>query len=287
MTRNTAQRLALFLGGIPLLVLAVLYLPFGRHAVIALVALAVQGIAAVETVRFFDHEAKEIPAWPSSAAAVLTGLSTYMASLFGLPAFEILACTSTVAFLALSAPMAFATRESAPKILRTLGARALTQLYAGVLGSYFILITSGFEQGAAAIFSFLLITFGNDSLAWLFGMTMGKRRGLIQMSPNKSLAGFAGGFLGSLTGALLASILFPRAGFPSRLPLALWSIAIGAVVIVGDLVESAMKRSSGLKDSGAIVPGRGGVLDSFDSLLFAAPVFVVFARLTGMFAALP
>ncbi len=59
--------------------------------------------------------------------------------------------------------------------------------------------------------------------------------------------------------------------------------AIGAAVIVGDLFESALKRSAGIKDSGSAVPGRGGFLDSFDSLLFAAPVFYGLSLLFGFF----
>lgn len=297
MTRNTVQRLALFCLGIPALVVAVYWLDMGRHITFAALVCLILAFAAKETVQLFSAGRTPVDARPSVIAAVFMGVSVYLACItsarnvswsgplrFGMP-LETIAYSATAVFLVMIAPSAFARKESAPEILHIFGTRAFTHWYVGVLGSFLVVITSGFELGTEAILSFLLMTFGNDSLAWLFGMTLGKTRNIVPMSPNKSVAGFVGGFFGSMAGAFVAKALFPQAGFPDAAVLALWSLVVALSVITGDLVESSMKRSAGVKDSGTIVPGRGGVLDSFDSLLFSAPVFVLFAYATGAFQA--
>jgi len=131
---------------------------------------------------------------------------------------------------------------------------------------------------------FFLVVYLNDSLAWLFGNLFGKNnKGFIKASPNKSLAGFFGGFLASVASGLLVFFLFPvlfkglaedgtylTSGI---VKIVLLSLVMGIVAIFGDLTESVLKRSCEVKDSGNLIPGRGGVLDSVDSVIFAAPVF--------------
>jgi len=105
-------------------------------------------------------------------------------------------------------------------------------------------------------------------------VTLGHKRGIFTVSPNKSLEGLLAGMAGSVGFAFLGPVLLPGIvprSWPTLLALGL---ACGVAVVAGDLFESAIKRSAGVKDSGSIVPGRGGILDSFDSLLFAAPVFI-------------
>jgi phosphatidate cytidylyltransferase len=121
----------------------------------------------------------------------------------------------------------------------------------------------------------------NDSLAWAAGLLFGKgNRGIIAASPNKSVAGFIGGLAASVLVGLGASLFMPAA-FSSKWLISPWAgimlgLLSGIAACLGDLGESAMKRSVHIKDSGTIIPGRGGVLDSIDSISFAAPVFYVF-----------
>ena len=169
---------------------------------------------------------------------------------------------------------AFSKKENFPSILQSASAEMLIFFYCGILGSFLVYITSCFSMHAEPVFAFTLLTFSNDSLAWFFGMLFGRKRGIVAVSPSKSMIGFLGGFLGSLAAGVFSFALFPQA-WNSDISLVLFlSAAMGISVIIGDLVESALKRSSGVKDSSSIIPGRGGVLDSFDSLLFSAPVFV-------------
>lgn len=128
---------------------------------------------------------------------------------------------------------------------------------------------------------FLVTVFMNDSIAWLFGMLFGKNnRGYVRVSPNKSIAGFIGGYLGAILTCLIATFAFPQIIETQDLALKIIkAVSLGFITataaIIGDLTESAFKRSSNKKDSGMLIPGRGGVLDSCDSILFSAPIFYI------------
>ena len=100
-------------------------------------------------------------------------------------------------------------------------------------------------------------------------------RGYIAASPNKSIVGFIGGILSSITAAILFKVLFPNIITTSYGNLAIIGFFTSLAAIVGDLIESVFKRSCNIKDSGNIIPGRGGVLDSIDSILIAAPIFYI------------
>jgi phosphatidate cytidylyltransferase len=110
----------------------------------------------------------------------------------------------------------------------------------------------------------------SDTGAYYAGSAFGSHRMAPVISPKKSWEGVAGGVIGSLIGALLGHFWFFQ-----RLPLA-HALALGVVLcaagILGDLGESMLKRTAGVKDSSALLPGHGGVLDRVDSLLVAAPV---------------
>jgi phosphatidate cytidylyltransferase len=143
---------------------------------------------------------------------------------------------------------------------------------------------SRLDHSSLVIFVFLLMVFGSDSVAWAAGMLFGKgNRGIVAASPNKSVAGFIGGIGTSiLVGA--GAEFFAKEALVSRFlpPLAagiLLGLLSGCASSLGDLAESALKRSSGMKDSGNIIPGRGGVLDSIDSIALAAPVFYLGYRI--------
>jgi phosphatidate cytidylyltransferase len=120
----------------------------------------------------------------------------------------------------------------------------------------------------------LLVIWGNDTGAYFVGKKFGKRKFFPAISPNKTIAGSVGGILFGLVISLFFAFVYPQ----------LWTVAIallfGLLISVlgqlGDLVESAIKRSTGTKDSGKIIPGHGGVLDRFDSLIFTFLVLQLF-----------
>jgi phosphatidate cytidylyltransferase len=113
-----------------------------------------------------------------------------------------------------------------------------------------------------------------DSSAYFVGGTFGRRRLAPNISPNKSVEG-------ALAGLAAAAIVATLIGFGLQVPpllMAGYGLAIAAATIVGDLVESFIKRQTGVKDSGVLIPGHGGLLDRMDSLLFCAPIAVLYLR---------
>lgn len=129
--------------------------------------------------------------------------------------------------------------------------------------------------GIQWLFVIMLIVMTNDSTAYYTGSAFGKHRLYPLVSPKKSIEGAIGGLCGSMAGTLIA-----RATFFTQLTIVdalLTAIIIGILGQTGDLFESLLKRSFGVKDSGNIIPGHGGVLDRLDSIIFAAPVTYYYA----------
>jgi phosphatidate cytidylyltransferase len=123
----------------------------------------------------------------------------------------------------------------------------------------------------------LIVTWFGDSGAYFGGHAMGRRKLLPSVSPAKTVEGALWGLAGSVFGAvLLATVFLPRMGGGENLsPLAaaILGLVLGAVAQTGDLAESVLKRSAGVKDSGVLVPGHGGVLDRFDAIFLTVPLF--------------
>lgn len=128
----------------------------------------------------------------------------------------------------------------------------------------------GIEPGAAWIFLVLLVTWGQDVLAYFVGKYAGRTRMTPGLSPKKTWEGAIGGMAGAVGGGVLAVAL---CGLPISLgAAALLGVVGGIVGPLGDLSESFIKRQVGVKDAGHLIPGHGGALDRIDSLLFTAPV---------------
>ena len=146
----------------------------------------------------------------------------------------------------------------------------LSLLYVGGGIIFLILIPhreNGFEPWL--ITGVLVLIWANDSFAYLVGRFFGKRRWLPDISPMKTVEGYWGGLAFSLIAAVLLSLYIPLLTLGQWLVLALTVVFFGNA---GDLIESKLKRSAGVKDSGDILPGHGGLLDRLDSLLLAAPI---------------
>jgi phosphatidate cytidylyltransferase len=130
------------------------------------------------------------------------------------------------------------------------------------------------DNGVALLLFLFVLIWGADSAAYFVGRKWGKTKLAPQVSPGKSVAG--------LIGAVLFALIFSLAIFGiTNMPIALWPYGILLALItvlfsiLGDLFESAMKRQAGVKDSGKLLPGHGGILDRIDSLTAAAPIFVL------------
>jgi phosphatidate cytidylyltransferase len=149
-------------------------------------------------------------------------------------------------------------------------------LYVGLLLAHLGLLRS-YRDGAWWVFAALLTTWLYDIGAYVTGRTVGKRPFMRHISPKKTVEGVAGGLaLSTLAG--LATV--PTVGLRVWQALLLGLLA-GVAAQIGDLVESMIKRQAGVKDSGAIFPGHGGVLDRIDSLLFSGALIAYLALLFG------
>ncbi|MDT8317442.1 MAG: phosphatidate cytidylyltransferase [bacterium] len=146
-------------------------------------------------------------------------------------------------------------------------------LYVAFLMSHLILIRGLADGGALVLFLFV-ITWGGDTAAYFTGRAIGKVKLYTAISPNKSVEGLIGGFFGGV----VAAIVYKLALLPSVLLIDAMSagVVIGVLGPLGDLAESMLKRSSGVKDSGGLIPGHGGILDRVDSILFSAPFLYYF-----------
>jgi phosphatidate cytidylyltransferase len=128
------------------------------------------------------------------------------------------------------------------------------------------------------IIGFFLLLWANDTGAYLTGITFGKHKLMERISPKKTWEGFFGGVV---TAVLIAWLLSGWLGVIDNIHWAIIAVIISVAGTYGDLVESMLKRSIGVKDSGTIMPGHGGFLDRFDSAIISFPLVYLFISLFG------
>ncbi|MSO19225.1 MAG: phosphatidate cytidylyltransferase [Acidobacteria bacterium] len=122
------------------------------------------------------------------------------------------------------------------------------------------------EGGAPLVLFTMVVVWASDSTAYFTGLAFGKHLAFPRISPKKTWEGVAGSMVGAMIVGVAGYFIF------HDWTVFLLSVAVNIAAQIGDLVESAMKRSAGVKDSSQLVPGHGGVLDRIDALLFAAPM---------------
>jgi phosphatidate cytidylyltransferase len=148
-------------------------------------------------------------------------------------------------------------------------------VYAGLLLSFLALAKRDLPHGGDWVLIILMTAWFGDTGAYFAGRFLGKTKLYPAISPGKTRAGAVGGLLGSFGAAALANLwFFPELGWVHG---AIVTVAGGALGQCGDLVESMMKRAFGVKDSGKILPGHGGILDRVDAVLFIAPFVYYYA----------
>lgn len=150
--------------------------------------------------------------------------------------------------------------------------------YMGLLPSFACKILD-LENGVSWFISLLVVVFAGDTLAYMFGILWGKKKIMPTISPKKTYFGSLGGLIGSSFAAFFCALSM---NLPTTNML-LMGIIVGAIAQFGDLFESMLKRVADIKDSGAILPGHGGILDRIDGVLFAAPFVYFFASFIYQF----
>lgn len=151
-------------------------------------------------------------------------------------------------------------------------------VYIGVLASYLVKLRY-LPDGGSWLIVLSAATAGSDTGAYLFGTAFGRNKLCPGISPNKSIEGAVGGLVSGVAAALLlAWLLFDHVGW---LFVAGAAVVLTGVGILGDLLESVIKRGAGAKDSGTILAGHGGALDRIDSMLMAGPFFYYMLLIMG------
>ncbi len=216
----------------------------------------------------------DIAAGLLSAAALLTIF--YFTQPRKLPDFLMI---QLVLILLTAGTLTSAMIRGAPfdRMIASAGATVLSVMYVVLLGGHLIVVRVGFPAllSKHLLSFFFLVLMGSDSAAYYGGRLFGRNKLAPNVSPGKTWEGAIAGMLASLLLAAGAHYwFFPELPLKFGLPLA---GVMNIVGVLGDLTESALKRSSGAKDTAQILPGHGGILDRIDSLLFNAPLIYYFA----------
>lgn len=144
-----------------------------------------------------------------------------------------------------------------------------------------LVLIRGWQNGNRLILLPFIIAWFSDTFAYYFGRLLGKRRFQRKLcpdiSPKKTVIGFVGGIIGSITGVLLWANIIMNVNY-KWYELVLLGIVSGIISQIGDLVASLIKRYIGVKDYGNIIPGHGGILDRFDSILFITPIVYYYIK---------
>ena len=192
-------------------------------------------------------------------------------------------------WLLLTLTWALAARRPADRPLGAVAVTLLAPLYAGALPAFLLVLRHGAYPmrswaGTWLVFFPLIVIWICDSFAMFGGMLIGGPKLSPVVSPGKTRSGGVAGIVGAvIVGAVFGWWVFPAAGVDAR-PVGALVIAFVLSIVgqLGDLLESLLKRGAGVKDSGTLIPGHGGILDRFDSLYFALPVCAFLYRVLGV-----
>lgn len=275
---NFLQRVLLFIIALPLLLFIIIYFdPYSHLGWISLIII-ISALGSLESLFLLlpyprPSEKTLIPVLGTllSAAAAAENFLSLPFSVF------LLFLVFSIGLILLFRLISWSREELSGFTSRT--ALTITAfLYPGLFTAYLVRFAE-FSSALPLMILFLILNFGNDTFSYLAGRFFGSTsKTLFAVSPKKTLIGYVGGFLGAIALGSIFSHFVPSlfaSGLFHEYPALriLLYVCTAFFANVGDLIESALKRSVEKKDSGNFVPGRGGMLDSIDSLLFSAPFF--------------
>ncbi len=264
------QRLLLFFLGIPILIGIIFFLPMYNHLAWNTLMILASVAGASELFRMlnkkFNSSLRKFP----FAGAYLPLAAYIEISGFTLPGFTNLVLIIIISFI-FTREVFLRDKNNIEKVIHRSISSISILVYPGLFMIYTIKV-SVFPEASYLILLFLVLVFTNDSMAFVGGSLLGRKSTkLFLVSPNKSAVGFLSGIFFTVAAGSIFRIIFP-------VDISFWQMIILSTASAlssnaGDLVESAIKRSADVKDSGHLMPGRGGILDSIDSIMFSAPLY--------------
>jgi phosphatidate cytidylyltransferase len=253
--------------GIPIFVWIVVAAP---RALFVLLVVALSGIAAWELMRMFERAGRRAYSRVGVVGAIVVTASF---ALPGLPGFS-----GFVLALAIGGALSVPVWSGGDNAIEPMAATTLAIVYVGWLLGHGISFEA-LPDGARLVLFLVGTTWAGESAAYGVGSLVGRRQLAPAISPRKTVEGAVGQLACStVAAALLGAWLLPHWSASTAI---LAGAMLGIVGQIGDLVESVIKRSLGAKDTGALMPGHGGVLDRLDGLMFNAPALFYYASWVG------
>lgn len=252
------------LSGAVLLVFAIAVVWFSPPVMFFVVAELLLVLGLVEYMALARASGLAVPAIPAGIAAMLT-CAAFTRSL-AVP-IDIVLMSALVALGAMTLTIWNGGRDA----LGLASASLFPSLYLGLPLGAMVAIRE--MRGRDALFLLMLTVVASDTAQYYSGRAFGRRPLAPAISPKKTVEGAIGGFIfGAMVCALIGALWLPVVPLALRAAIGVMIVALG---VAGDLFESMLKRSAGVKDSSSLIPGHGGILDRIDALLFAAPVYYV------------
>ncbi len=279
---NLKLRLLLIFTAVPALFATVFFLPYFHYLAIALIAAFFLITGSYETWKLFYGKCEKGDFVLVTIIACSIPVIVYLESANIIPYNTIYYFAGILIFIIFIYQIFNRDENSYAEINKKTSSMLILLFYPGLFFSYSIRFsTLHYPSYAIAVFMFLV--FFNDICAYIAGMLWGaNNRNIIPISPKKSVVGFIFGFLSSIAAASVFYFIKPEFFAEKYCYAFVTGAVIGIISIVGDLSESAMKRSAKIKDSGNVLPGRGGILDNIDSLVFSAPAYYFIIRYISM-----
>lgn len=275
---NGAKRVISACVEVPLLLVLVFLLPQAHYLGFGLFVLITTVLGAKELENMCAISALGTKSVLPYYAGGLLIVCEYLCNAFSISTTFTVYLLIFLIFLSLVIEMLQAGETEFQNSIARFAVSVLLLSYPYLYSTFFIKITA-LTNASYLLLAFFIFVFSSDTGAYIFGSLFGKNnRGIVKVSPNKSVVGFIAALVIPAGEGVLASFLIKSLNITWYVGLLLGFFTSFAG-ICGDLIESTFKRSAHLKDSGTIIPGRGGMMDSIDSLMTAVPVFYFIIKL--------
>ena len=269
---NLTKRVLLIFTVIPVLFASLFLFTFAHHIVAHIISTALMIVGSKEMWHILTGDRDMDESLWETIIPLIISIVNYL-ECAGIVPGGALSITAGILLFIIFAYQIASRENQFEHINRNIQALVTLVFYPGFFFAYATKLTT-LPHPSWTLVGFLVMVFCNDIFAYVFGMLWGKsNRNIFPVSPKKSLIGFIGGFIFSIVGAVVIYHMGAPIFGGSILNVILISAVIGIAAPVGDLIESAMKRAANTKDSGNYIPGRGGIMDNIDSLIFTAPIY--------------